>query len=116
MGGLVNAPAFQKTFDSPGPTILGLIVSILEVGAFIGSLASAVFGERLGRRKSVAIGVLIMSIGSLLQATAFSRAHMIVARVVAGVGLGITNSTVPVLQAEYSPKASRGLCKCCTSH
>jgi MFS family permease len=111
MGGLINAPAFQDTFDSPSPTITGLIVSILEVGAFFGSIASAVFGERLGRRKSVAVGVVIMSIGSLLQATAYSRVHMIIARVVAGIGLGIVNSTVPVLQSEYSPKASRGLCK-----
>jgi MFS family permease len=111
MGGLINAPAFQDTFDSPSPTITGLIVSILEVGAFFGSIASAVFGEKLGRRKSVAIGIIIMSIGSLLQATAYSRAHMIIARIVAGVGLGITNSTVPVLQSEYSPKASRGLCR-----
>lgn len=111
MGGLVNAPAFQATFASPGSTMLGLIVSILEVGAFIGSIASATFGERLGRRKSVAVGVAIMSVGSLLQATAFTRAHMIVARIIAGIGLGITNSTVPVLQAEFSPRASRGLCQ-----
>ena len=48
---------------------------------------------------------------SLLQATAYSRAHMIVARIVAGIGLGTVNSTAPVLQSEYSPKASRGLCK-----
>ena len=36
---------------------------------------------------------------------------MIVARIVAGFGLGIVNSTVPVLQSEFSPKANRGLCK-----
>lgn len=111
MGGLIGAPAFQKTFDTPGPTMIGLIVSIMEIGAFIGSIISAIFGEQLGRRKSIAIAVVIMMIGALLQSTAFSRAHIIVARVIAGVGLGICNSTAPVLQSEYSPKASRGLCK-----
>ena len=59
----------------------------------------------------MAIGVSVMILGALLQATAYTRAHMIVARIVAGFGLGVTNSTGPVLQSEYSPKANRGLCK-----
>lgn len=111
MGSLVGAPAFQKTFDSPGPTMLGLIVSILEVGAFFGSILSAIFGENLGRRKSIGIAICIMMLGSLLQATAYTRAHLIVARIIAGIGLGFSNSTAPVFQSEYSPKATRGLCK-----
>ena len=37
---------------------------------------------------------------------------MVVARVVSGVGMGFINSTVPVFQSEYSPKASRGLYVC----
>lgn len=111
MGGLVGAPAFNSTFNKPGPVMLGLIVSIMEVGAFLGSVTSSIFGEDLGRRKSLMIAVVIMMLGALLQATAYTRVHMIVARVVAGFGLGVSNSTAPVLQAEYSPKASRGLCK-----
>lgn len=111
MGGLINQKPFQNTFNDPDPVMIGLIVSILEVGAFFGSVATAIVGEKLGRRKSITIGVVIMMIGSLLQATAYSRAHLIVARIFAGVGLGINNSTVPVMQSEFSPKASRGLCK-----
>jgi MFS family permease len=57
------------------------------------------------------IGYMVMIIGALLQATAYSRAQMIVARVVSGVGMGAINSTVPVLQAEFSPKATRGICR-----
>ena len=52
-----------------------------------------------------------MIIGSLLQSTAYRRSHLIVARVVAGFGLGVVNSTSPVLQSEYSPKTNRGLCE-----
>lgn len=52
-----------------------------------------------------------MAIGAILQATPFTRAQMIVARVVSGVGMGLINSTAPVLQAEVSPKASRGRCE-----
>lgn len=80
------------------------------MGCFLGSVVTAFVGEELGRRKTIAGGVVVMIIGALLQATAYSRAHMIVARVVTGVGMGAINSTVPVLQAEFAPKATRGLC------
>lgn len=68
------------------------------------------FGEKLGRRRTIAIGSWIMIIGAVLQASAYGRPQLIVGRIVSGVGMGIINSTVPVLQAEFSPKSSRGVC------
>jgi sugar porter (SP) family MFS transporter len=88
------------------------LLIIRQVGCFFGSVATSIFGERIGRRKSIAIGVVIMIVGALLQATAYTRAHMVVARVVSGVGMGFINSTVPVFQSEFSPKAERGLFVC----
>lgn len=49
-----------------------------------------------------------MTVGAVVQAS-YSREQLIVGRIVSGIGLGIVNSTVPVLQAEFSPKASRGI-------
>ncbi|KPM46120.1 hypothetical protein AK830_g403 [Neonectria ditissima] len=112
MGGLVNSPAFNSTFDSPESDMIGLIVAIYEIGCFFGSVASAVFGEKLGRRRTIAIGAWIMIAGAILQASAFGRPQLIVGRIVSGVGMGIINSTVPVLQAEFSPKSSRGMYVC----
>ncbi|RCI12537.1 hypothetical protein L249_0169 [Ophiocordyceps polyrhachis-furcata BCC 54312] len=109
MGGLVDSPAFNSTFDHPKPRMIGLIVAIFEIGCFLGSIGAAIFGERLGRRWTIGLGCWIMMAGAVLQAAAYSRAQLILGRVVSGVGVGIVNSTVPVLQAEFSPKASRGL-------
>ena len=81
------------------------------VGCFFGSVATSIVGEQLGRRKSIGAGAIVMIIGALLQATAYTRAQMVVARIVSGVGMGAINSTVPVLQAEFSPKATRGICR-----
>lgn len=80
------------------------------VGCFIGALSTSIFGEKLGRRKTVAAGGITMIIGAVIQASSYSRAQMIVGRIVSGYGMGIINSTVPVIQAEFSPKASRGIC------
>lgn len=65
----------------------------------------------MGRRRSITIGAWIMIIGAILQASSYSRAQLIVGRIVSGYGMGIINSTVPVFQAEFSPKSSRGVCK-----
>ena len=74
-------------------------------------MITAFIGEPLGRRKTVAAGAIIMILGAVLQTTAYTVAHIIVARIVSGIGMGFINSTVPVFQSEFSPKASRGLCK-----
>lgn len=88
------------------------MLKVIPVGCFIGAMTTAFVGEKLGRRKSIGIGAIISMIGAILQATAFGRAHLIVGRVISGIGLGFINSTVPVLQAEFSPKASRGMYVC----
>lgn len=70
------------------------------------STDTRMIGERLGRRKSIFIGVVIMIIGALLQATAYTSAHLVVARIVSGVGMGLINSTVPVLMVHQLPSPS----------
>ncbi|GME25807.1 putative sugar transporter stl1 protein [Neofusicoccum parvum] len=112
MGGLVGATAFNDTFNTPDAEMIGLIVAIYEVGCFLGSVTTSIIGERLGRLRSIGIGIGIMIVGAILQATAYTREHLIVARIVSGVGMGFINSTVPVLQAEFSPKATRGVYVC----
>ncbi|KAF5365805.1 hypothetical protein D9757_012667 [Collybiopsis confluens] len=49
-----------------------------------------------------------MSIGAILQATAFTVAHIIVARLFTGFGTGITTATAPVWQGETSKPDLRG--------
>jgi hypothetical protein len=83
----------------------------LLVGCFFGAVFSSIWGEKLGRRRSVFIGCVFLIIGAVLQAASYTRAMMIVGRIVAGVGMGTVNSTVPVMQAEFSPKSSRGICE-----
>ena len=53
-----------------------------------------VWGEKVGRRMCIMAGCVILSIGAALQATAYGIPHMIVGRIVAGVGNGLNTSTI----------------------
>jgi MFS family permease len=65
-------------------------------------------GDRLGRKNTILLGTTIMSIGAILQITAYGVPHMIVGRIVGGIGNGLNTSTAPPWQAETSKAAWRG--------
>jgi MFS family permease len=111
MGGLTGSPSFNAEFDDPRGQDLSTIVAIYEIGCFFGAVGAFTFGEKLGRKRGISVGAILMMIGAALQASAFSRGHLIAGRIVSGLGMGMINSTAPVLQAEVSPKASRGRCE-----
>lgn len=47
-------------------------------------------------------------VGATLQASAFSISHLIIGRVITGLGTGIDSSTVPMYQSELCEKEHRG--------
>ena len=110
-GGVIVTQDFLDTLDLSGPehtSLLSTVTAIYDVGCFFGAVAAFSLGERLGRRNSVLVGTSIMSVGALLQITAYSTAQMIVGRIIAGIGNGLNTSTAPVWQAETSKAAWRG--------
>lgn len=113
MSGIITEPAFLEQFpqmdpDNKSGAIQALVVAIYEVGCLIGSFLIVFVGDKLGRRKSVLIGTVIMLIGTALQSTAFTLGHMIVGRIVTGVGNGMNTSSIPVWQSEMAPPTIRG--------
>lgn len=111
---MINGAPFNTTFPATktNSDLVALIVAIYDVGCFAGAVANSFFGEPLGRRRAIFLGVIIMIIGALLQATSYQVAQLIVARIVSGIGMGFINSTVPVMMAEFAPKATRGVFVC----
>ncbi|KAG2414953.1 hypothetical protein HFD88_006141 [Aspergillus terreus] len=115
MSGILSGDAFTRTFPEIDTTasghgsssLQGTVVAIYEIGCFLGALVALFAGERLGRRMCIMAGCVILSIGAALQATAYTIPHMIVGRIVAGVGNGLNTSTIPVWHSELSKAASR---------
>ncbi|KAJ5590572.1 sugar transporter STL1 [Penicillium hetheringtonii] len=98
LSGLVSTSSFLTEFGNPSPGLLGTIVAIYDVGCAIGSIATIWIGDRLGRRRTIFIGGILICLGTALQASAFSVPHMIVGRII----------TVPIYQAEMSESSQRG--------
>ncbi|KAF2136166.1 uncharacterized protein K452DRAFT_354056 [Aplosporella prunicola CBS 121167] len=110
--GIVGNTDFLNIVDNPGDTILGIIVSTYNLGCFAGCLLTFAYGEYFGRRRAMWIAMTWVIIGAALQASAYSKPHMIIARFVTGIGTGIETSTVPMYQAELSHAHNRGRLVC----
>ncbi|KAI8281636.1 Sugar transporter STL1 [Colletotrichum sp. SAR11_240] len=66
------------------------------------------FGDILGRRRAIWLAMGLVVIGATLQTTAFHVPHLIIGRVITGLGTGIKTSTVPMYQAELCDHTTRG--------
>lgn len=65
-------------------------------------------GEKIGRQRALVLGGCIVVVGTILQASSYSRAQFIVARIVTGLGNGINTSTLGIYQSETCSAESRG--------
>jgi MFS family permease len=111
MSGIISAPGFQAAFPQVkgDSTYEGFVVSIYACGCFFGAIAIFLFGDKLGRRKSIFVGAFVMIIGVIIQITCVppnggATAQFIIGRFITGLGNGINTSTIPTYQAEYVPK------------
>ena len=89
-------------------TGVGLVASATFVGMFIGAAAAGRLADRYGRRAVFTATLVIFSIGSLLSALAPTFETLLVARVIAGLGLGGELPVAATLVSELSPRAQRG--------
>ncbi|KAI0199870.1 hexose carrier protein [Astrocystis sublimbata] len=116
MSGLLTGGAFTAQFPEIDTTksghgsasLQGTVVAIYEIGCFFGAIVCFLFSEKMGRRWSIMIGCVVLAIGAALQASAYSIPHLIVGRIVAGLGNGMNTSTIPVWHSELLKADSRG--------
>ncbi|PMB71698.1 High-affinity glucose transporter [Beauveria bassiana] len=88
------------------------MVAILEIGAFISSLIVGRLGDVIGRRQTILYGSCIFFVGGALQTLATTMAMMMLGRIIAGFGVGMLSTIVPVYQSEISPPHNRGKLAC----
>jgi MFS family permease len=89
------------------------LVSIYNIGCLIGAFINVFVGEWSGRRKAIWAAMFLITLGAVLQCSAFNVSsscycslgnllrdaqvgQLMLGRVITGIGVGIDNSTVPI--------------------
>ncbi|PIN16507.1 putative transporter (major facilitator superfamily) [Handroanthus impetiginosus] len=86
----------------------GWVVSTLLAGATVGSFTGGSLADKFGRTKTFILDAIPLAIGAFLCATAQSVEAMIIGRLLAGIGIGISSAIVPLYISEISPTEIRG--------
>ncbi|KAL4899967.1 hypothetical protein BDW74DRAFT_188837 [Aspergillus multicolor] len=107
-GGILENEDWLNQFGHPGDTLTGFITSSYNLGCLVGCFGNFFIGDRLGRRRTIWFAMGWVIVGAALQASAYSRGHLIVGRIVTGVGTGLKTSTVPMYQSEICQGKMRG--------
>ena len=90
------------------PARIGLVASAGFVGMFFGAAISGRLADRYGRRTVFSVTLVVFSIGAALSAIAPTYETLLLARVVAGLGLGGELPVAATLVSEFAPRAQRG--------
>jgi len=114
--GVLTMPAFKNhmgDYDTDLPkdqSKKGWLTSILELGAWVGTLLSGFMAETASRKYGILIATGVFIIGVVIQATAVSAGHNAIlgGRFVTGMGVGSLSMIVPMYNAEVAPPEVRG--------
>lgn len=104
----LSIPALMKAWrasrgDFALPTAAGL------VGMSLGAVVAGVIGDKLGRKRCLAVSIFVFAVATALTAMAGGFASLTVLRAIAGVGLGGAIPNATSLVAEFTPGPRRVL-------
>lgn len=88
--------------------ILGVVTGCYDLGAVVGSLTTIAYGDKIGRLRTILIGLVLSLVALAIETSAYSVAQFVVGRLLIGCAIGIISAAVPVWQAECSGAAHRG--------
>ncbi|EXC20499.1 Plastidic glucose transporter 4 [Morus notabilis] len=80
----------------------------LLAGATVGSFTGGALADKFGRTRTFQLDAIPLAIGAFLCATAQNVQTMIIGRLLAGIGIGISSAIVPLYISEISPTEIRG--------
>ena len=86
----------------------GLVGSATVFGMFIGAAGQGQFSDRWGRKSVYQFNLVLFGIFTILGALAPTVLWLVVARFIAGIGLGAEQPLAFAYAGEYSPKLIRG--------
>ena len=99
---IIAEPAFVDEFNLNGARS-GVVASMINLGNVIGNLFVAWwFIWLLGRKRTFALGTVVLLVGVALQAGARAYAMIVVGRIVAGIGTATIGTNLAAYQVRFS--------------
>lgn len=88
----------------------GWLTSILELGAWLGTLLSGFLAEAISRKYGVLVAVSVFVVGVIIQVTSIAGGHnsILAGRFITGMGVGSLAMIVPIYNSEVAPPEVRG--------
>jgi len=111
--GVLAMPAFNRHMGeyTTNSTLKGWLTSILELGAWLGTLLSGFLAEVLSRKYGVLVASTVFILGVIIQATAITDAGhnaILAGRFITGMGVGSLAMIIPIYNSEVAPPEVRG--------
>ncbi|AJY77019.1 sugar porter family MFS transporter [Paenibacillus beijingensis] len=103
-----GAIGFMKIRFGLNQVEVGWAVSCLIVGCIFGAAGAGGISDKFGRKKVLYAGAVLYLIGSVGAALSPSFSAYVIARLVSGLGIGITATLAPLYNAEIAPAKYRG--------
>lgn len=102
-----TGPAILAAFQLPAGSLAPILTAGI-VGMTIGAMTLGMAGDRLGRRPTIMLSLLIFGSATLATAWATDTKHFLALRFIAGLGMGGCTPVLLALAAEYGPARYRG--------
>ena len=85
-----------------------IVVSSVLLGSLVGALVGGMLADRLGRRRLLIVTAIVFGLGAIGAALAPGTTVLVIARIIAGVAIGIASFVAPLYISEIAPVAIRG--------
>ncbi|KAI0521279.1 hexose transporter [Xylaria bambusicola] len=108
MNGLQSLEQWQTYFGSPSGATLGLVNAAQAIGSVLALPFVGVLTDKFGRKPSLFLGLAIIIVATIIQATSFNLSQFIIARAIVGFGGMFSVHPSPLLIAELAYPTHRG--------
>ncbi|CAG8265499.1 unnamed protein product [Penicillium salamii] len=112
--GVISGVITMESFGARYPRVFsdsgfkGWFVSTLLLAAWLGSLINGPIADRIGRKMSINLAVVVFTIGSVIQCAAVNIPMLFAGRAIAGLAVGQMTMVVPLYISEVSIPEIRG--------
>ncbi|CAG7919906.1 unnamed protein product [Penicillium olsonii] len=107
INGLLVLPEFNSFLSDLDTNLKGLIIAAVSLGSFLAFIPGSYIADNLGRRICVLIGSSLVIVASIVQIATSNHWVFFSARVLAGMGVGVSQTAAPLLITESSHPRQR---------